>query len=186
MKRIAGFLLSFALLFSCAGCAGGGSDLDRLDQEETYDNAPVALAEQFTTLSQLWDAAEQVVVCTVEETECQLPDNFPRTCSTVWVERRLKGQGAERLLVMEEGGRAENGQLVYPAVPPMEKGNRYLLFLVDSALGESWCVAGAFQGKFICREGYCFQQATEETKLTREEYTPMKLDAFAELLEGMA
>jgi len=43
---------------------------------------------------------------------------------------------------------------------------------------------GAFQGKFIVKEGYVFQQATEETKI--KSYSPQSIDTFRESIKAAA
>ena len=57
----------------------------------------------------------------------------------------------------------------------------YILFLTE--YNGSYYVCGAFQGRFIEREGYVFQQATEDTKLRG--YTPISVEDFADSLTGL-
>lgn len=44
----------------------------------------------------------------------------------------------------------------------------------------NYYICGAFQGRFIEREGYVFQQATEDVKL--QKYAPLKLGDFEKML----
>ena len=191
MKRAFILFLSMFLLLTACGRTGAlsASDIDRIDREETYADGPFSLAEEFSSIDALYDAADLIVVGTVEASESAPLDGFPQTRSTVSVDRCLKGTSEDSLLIIEEGGLSDDGALVYLGVPPMEQGGTYLLFLVDSGLGaagESWCIAGAFQGKFVCREGYYFQQATEETKLSRAEYTPVELEDLVPVLQAVS
>ncbi len=91
------------------------------------------------------------------------------------------GDVPSQITIIEEGSNS-----TYWGVPPIEAGNHYMLFLVDSGLPQyenSYCIAGAFQGKFIEREGYYFQQATEETKLPESEYFPATLEELTQTLK---
>lgn len=183
---IACMILSLMLV----SCSNGPSvlseqDIARIDTQETYADAPFSLVVHFHSLEEIYEYAEIVVDCTVTESQSVLLDSFPQTHSTVEVHEVLKGKAGKTLTVIEEGGTAADGSQVYLGVPPMEEGGHYILFLVDSGLSQyenSWCVAGAFQGKFIEREGYLFQQATEGVKLPREVYSPTEQTAFQALL----
>ena len=72
-------------------------------------------------------------------------------------------------------------------MPTIRSGQHLLLFLVNSDRGNAaeYCVVGAFQGKFIQREGYYFQQATESVKLTADEYAPQDEEGIQSLLASL-
>lgn len=71
-------------------------------------------------------------------------------------------------------GGSIDGQTYSIGVPVLAAGDTALLFLIDSGLGNEseYCIVGAYQGKFIQREGYYFQQATAEVKLDSAQYYP--------------
>jgi hypothetical protein len=87
----------------------------------------------------------------------------------------LKG-GLEKgaiIEIVEEGGNTNKGDAIV-GVPVMKKGSKYILFL--DILDGLYYPKGAFQGKFIEREGYVFQQATEGIKL--DDYSPEPINEF--------
>lgn len=59
-------------------------------------------------------------------------------------------------------------------LPPLDKSNEYILFLFQDH-GNTY-ICGAFQGRFIIREGYVFQQATEDVKL--KNYSPTTVESL--------
>lgn len=182
MKRTRSILSVLLTLLLLSGCASGGLSarkVDTIDREETYPDGPYELAAVYHSLEELYEAADLVLVGEVAEQTCTDPDGFPQTVSRLKVEQVVYGAySAETVAVTEEGGTTSRGQTVYVGVPCMEQGQRYLLFLTkEDELGRRF-VVGAFQGKFILREGYLFQQAAQEVKLSREAYTPVPLEEF--------
>lgn len=60
-------------------------------------------------------------------------------------------------------------------IPQLSSDNNYYLMLDDS--NGIYYVCGAFQGRFIEREGYVYQQATEDIKQTFK-YSPITSENF--------
>lgn len=182
MKRTRSVLSVLLTLLLLAGCAAGGLSartMDAIDQEETYPDGPYELAAVYHSVEELYEAAHLVLVGHVTEQTCTDPDGFPQTTSRLKVEQVVYGAyPAETVAVTEEGGTTSRGQVVYVGVPFMEQDQRYLLFLTKEDEQGRRFVVGAFQGKFILREGHLFQQAAQEVKLSREAYTPVPLEEF--------
>ena len=154
--------------------------IKQINAEETYPSSMASLVQIFHSVEELYEDAELAVEVIVQGTEVILLDDLPQTLSTVRVVTALKGQpSGDTVIVREEGG-VVDGRQQHWGVPPMEEGQHLILFLVDSGLGNEneYCVLGAYQGKFIEREGYFFQQATEDVKLSDEAYSPQKIDEW--------
>ena len=151
------------------------AEVEKINAEETYPDGMYALSVIFSSLEELYESADVIVAGEVAESGIGMPDSLPQSRSTVRVETVLKGEvTGKTVLVREE---------TVGSVPVLEKGQQVLLFLVETGLPDAegeYYIAGAFQGKFICREGRYFQQATESTKLPLEEYYPSTLEEITE------
>lgn len=182
LKRLAVLLLSLTLLLaSCSAGKPSTAELSRIDAEETYPNGMYSLVVTYDSLEELYASSVAVVSCRVSAGDVVDLDGIPQTHSTLQIDQVIKGTVPEQILLIEEGSAAS-----YFGVPPVTPGSSYVLFLVDSGLPQyenSYCVAGAFQGKFIEREGYYFQQATQETKLPESEYFPVPLEELTQTLK---
>ena len=191
MKKIItlGLAVFFLLVASCSQNVGlSEEEIAVINEEETYDDLSGTLAIVFTSMKELYENADLVVEGTVTGTETVMLYGFPQTHSTFSIESVLKGNSSIRQVkVMEEGARSSSIGEILPGVPTMEEGQRFLLFLVESGLPQyesNYYIAGAFQGKFIEREGYYFQQATRDVKLPSETYSPMTMKQLTNLLSS--
>ncbi|MCI8538316.1 MAG: hypothetical protein HFF18_06580 [Oscillospiraceae bacterium] len=181
-KRLALLLLAVCLL-GAAACSGGERELTEaallaLNEEETYEEDRLfCYADIFASVSELYDASELIVECSVDTAETLTLEGHPEKYSTVTVNTVLRGEAEEGgALVVLEGP---------SPVPKLEEGQHLILFLneCDSAwYDELYCISGG-QGKFIEREGYYFQQAHHTVKLPLEEYYPQTLSGFTGLLD---
>ena len=182
----------FATLLLAAACSNKtvveAVDIAAIDAEETYLEGSGTLEQVFSSLEELYKTADLVVDGTVSDGKTVMLAGFPQTHSVISVRSVLKGDPTlETVTIMEEGAvSSELGSAVI-AVPPAEVGQHLLLFLVESQLPgfeENYYIAGAFQGKFIEREGFYFQQATVDTKLSENEYMPATLSELSERMES--
>ena len=192
MKQASIFLFVLSLLFlsSCSGNTGiKSSDIEAIDIEETYEDGPFSLDRTYSSIEELYTDSDLVIECRVESTEVVDVDGFPQTHSMVIIDDVLKGDNTEQtVIVMEEGGSSEKLGSALLSVPPLEAGQHLILFLVKSEMPgfeNHYYVTGAFQGKFIEREGYFFQQATSDVKLSHEAYYPMNHDDFINFIEHL-
>ena len=185
MKKFLLLFIALALLTSCSNTSGSLTydEIKRINEEETYPNALFSLVSVYEDMEELSASASAIISCHVTSSTVVDLDGLPQTHSTVQVDQVLMGAVSSQITIIEEGSSS-----AYWGVPPMEVGNHYVLFIVDSGLPQyqnSYCIAGAFQGKFIEREGYYFQQATESVKLSEDEYFPASFEALAKSLNQL-
>ncbi len=148
-------------------------EISKLNDSETYPDVPGSLEKVFTSMDEIRADAQVIVEVEVMKSDIVPLDGMPQTHTKVKVSNVLKGNVAagDTLNIVEEGG--FNGKLIGD-IPKMQAGENYFLHLVEYK--DNYYISGAFQGRFIVKEGYVFQQATEEIKLTS--YQPLKVDAF--------
>ncbi|MCC8153559.1 MAG: hypothetical protein LIP01_04720 [Tannerellaceae bacterium] len=99
-------------------------------------------------------------------------DDCPGICGSLTEVYKGLANVGDTLEVVEEGG--QEGK-VMGGLPQLNGNNDYILFLTE--YNGCYYICGAFQGRFIEREGYMFQQATEDTKL--RSYTPVSVEDFS-------
>lgn len=151
--------------------------VEQIDEEETYPEAPGQLDVTYTDISQIINDAGYIVEVSIAGQSVEMLDGFPQTHTTVNIINVLKDDlnADDTLEVVEEGG--VNGR-VMGGIPQLSDGSDYLLFL--KKYNDKYYICGAFQGRFIIREGYAFQQATEDVKLRT--YSPAMLGDFKDML----
>lgn len=179
MKKITRILMTFILITAIlTGCTTPDNSLiEQIDQEETYPEVPVELDKIYTDLEEIADDASLIVkVSVVDQTE-ELLDGYPQTHTTVEVLESYKGSvdAGDTVEIIEEGGK--EGE-VMGGIPQLSDDNNYILFLTPR--DGAYYICGAFQGRFIEREGHMFQQATEDIKL--ESYAPVSVEDFIKSL----
>lgn len=154
--------------------------MKKIDKEETYPEAPGQLETVYSDMNAIATDADLIVQISVVDQTVEILDGFPQTHTDVKVTAVYKGMAnvGDELEVVEEGG--QDGK-VMGGLPQLNNANDYILFLTE--YNGSYYVCGAFQGCFIEREGYVFQQATEDTKLRG--YTPISVEDFADSLTGL-
>ena len=182
MKKKVITLLTMVLVITIlAGCSMQRASLiEKIDQEETYPEAPGQLETVYSDMNAIATDADLIVQVSVVDQTVEILDSFPQTHTNVKVTAVYKGVAnvGDELEVVEEGG--QDGK-VMGGLPQLNDANDYILFLTE--YNGSYYVCGAFQGRFIEREGYVFQQATEDTKLRG--YTPISVEDFADSLTGL-
>lgn len=176
MKKRTFILVAVMLLIAIlAGCSMQDESLiAKIDREETYPEAPGQLEKVYTDLDAIAADADLIAQVSVIKQTVEILDGFPQTHTNVKVEAVYKGlvNVGDNLEIVEEGG--QEGK-VMGGLPQLSKENNYVLFLKEYK--GFYYICGAFQGRFIEREGYMFQQATEDTKL--RSYAPVKVEDFA-------
>lgn len=192
MKKALSLTVLFLMLVSLAGCgakneppavqsSSAGSPEDRIyviDAEETYPAIPATLAVVYNSVKEIAFDADVIVKVSVKEQSVELLDGYPQTHTTVEVLRVLKGDADEGNLleVVEEGG--YDGKVLC-GIPQLSSEYHYYLMLTEYK--GFYYICGAFQGRFVEREGYIFQQAAEDVKLFHS-YSPMTGDDFESLV----
>lgn len=156
-------------------------DIASIDAEETYPQTPGSLLIVFTHLDEIIDYAEYIAEVEIIGSGVIMLDGFPQTHSAASVLTAIKGdiESGDVIEVVEEGGMTDQGEAV-AGVPVMQPGQKYILFLQRT--GDSYYIAGAYQGKFIERSGNVFQQATSDVKLA--DYKPLPVEEFMNVIAG--
>ena len=177
MKKYLTLLLAILLLFAVVSCGGSKlseSELKKLAEEEIYPDFPGSLAVFYDSMEQLEQDAVTVVHVEIMEQEVILLDGFPQTHSTTKIKAVLKGNvtAGDEITVVEEG----EGETLFMGVPPMNASREYILYLKEHEGVYYPC--GAFQGKFVIKEGYVFQQGAGDTYI--KAYTPVTAEEFIE------
>lgn len=151
-------------------------DIQKIDKSETYPGSRGALVKIYKDISSIINDADVIIFGEVVKARNIEYIEFPMTISSLTVTRSLKGnipQGAI-VNVAEMGGEITGKGKFVLDVPVMTVGNTYCLFLLID--NELYRIVGAFQGKFINRSGYLFQQATIDVKL--KNYEPLSESIF--------
>ncbi len=187
MKKAISMLLIIANGFFIAACEAPDQtsanhsqsatpDLAKIDAEETYPQIPVALAVVYNSVEELANDAEYIA-----EIEAQSADVLlrmpPLSLSNVKIITPLKGnlKANDVITVAEEGAMAtEDREAVIVGAPVLNMGNRYILFL--NKYEDNYVILGVYQGKFIEREGYVFQQSTDDIKT--DAFVPVTIKEF--------
>lgn len=177
MKKYLILLLAAALLLVMVSCGANElseAELKKMAEEEIYPDFPGSLAEIYDSMEQLEQDAIAVVHAEVVGQEVILLDGLPQTHSRAKIKAVLKGDvsAGDEITVVEEG----DGEEFYIAVPPMKSSCEYVLFLTD--YNGNYYPCGAFQGKFVIKEGYVFQQGAGDTYI--KAYTPVTAKEFIE------
>lgn len=176
MKKKTFILLAAMLVITIlAGCSTQDeSMIAKIDREETYPEAPGQLEKVYSDMDEIVADADVIAQVSVVEQTVEILDGFPQTHTNVKVTEVFKGLAnvGDNLEIVEEGG--QEG-MVMGGLPQLSKDNDYILFLTK--YNGCYYICGAFQGRFIEREGYMFQQATEDTKL--RSYAPVSVKDFS-------
>ena len=163
---------------SGSAAEGAVDRITEIDLEETYPEVPAALEVVYNDVLSIIGDAEVVMKGDAIKQEVISLDGYPQTHTTMDVTTVLKGniEPGSSIVVIEEGGK--DGRLI-AGIPQISPDYNYYLMLIEHE--GAYYVCGAFQGRFIEREGYVFQQATEDVKLAGS-YAPMRSEEFERML----
>ncbi len=186
IKRFGLPLLLVALLglVSCtrqtlaeAGPTLSDAQIARLDAEELYPDAPITLETIYNSLAEIREDADAILEVKVSSPELVFRNSDIWTNTEVEIQTVLKGpfDAGAKIRVYESGAHAGK---VTGGLPQMTPGECYFLFLDE--IDSKYYICGAFQGRFIVKENYVFQQAIEHIKLAN--YQPQPREAFIEML----
>lgn len=179
-KTLAVFLIIAMFVIALAGCSSQESLVSKIDFEETYPEAPGQLDVVYQDINAITQDATVIVYVSIEGQSVEMLDGFPQTHTEVYVQEVYKGNVdiGDTLEVIEEGG--QEGK-VMGGLPQLSDSYKYILFLTE--YNENYYICGAFQGRFVEREGYMFQQATEDAKM--QTYSPVSVEDFVSSLAGL-
>ena len=180
MKKGILFFVALIYISMLVGCSPSASvDIAKIDREETYPEAPGQLNTEYEDVQTIAADAAVIVEISVDDQKVVMLDGYPQTHTIVNVHQVYQGDIdiGDFMEVVEEGG--YDGK-VMGGLPLLSKENKYVLFLNEYK--GYYYICGAFQGRFIEREGYLFQQATADVKL--DTYSPLSITDFsAELID---
>lgn len=158
-------------------------EIDKLDADETYPQALGSLVVYYHDVEEIIADADLIVYGTPSESEVVSLNGFPQTHTTFRITETIKGKAENKEIeVIEEGGGW--GDMVAGGIPKLNSSNDYVLFLRASR--GAYYICGAFQGRFIEKSGYVFQQATEDVKLERSAYAPIRTEEFIAAIKDLA
>ena len=153
-----------------------------LDAEETFEEGHGELAIEYQSMDDMVNDADLIAEITADELQVVYNEfNLPKTHTSVVLNHVIRKENAvnvtkgQKITVIEEGG---TDGFLQGGIPQMEKGTEYILFLQEYE--NNYYICGAFQGRFILKSGYAFQQGWERVKL--KEYYPLQREAFIELI----
>ena len=152
--------------------------INKINAEETYPEAPGSLEVIYKSMDELVADADMIVRISVNAQKTEVLDGYRQVHTSVTINDIYKGnlKTGDSVNIVEEAG--QDGK-VLGGIPVLNSNYEYILFLTEYKGNYYPC--GAYQGRFILREGYLFQQATEDVKLGT--YTPMTVENFiAEIL----
>jgi len=177
------FVLAIMVVVFLGACSKDkGNELEetirRINEEETYPEAPGELEIKYDNINDIISDADNIVKIKVLEQSIEMLDGYPQTNTIAEIDYVSKGNLniGDEIVIVEEGG---NDGKVLGGIPVLKDKSEYVLFLTE--YNDKYYIVGGFQGRFIEREGYLFQQATSDVKLAN--YTPMKTEDFLKMVE---
>lgn len=177
---VALFLFNFAMNKDIAVFTVDPIEIHEIEKSETYPASRGSLAKVHTSIMSIIDNTDEIIFCEVIKARNVEYAEFPMTISSVKVTRSIKGQVSigSIINVAEMGGELTGKGKFVLDVPVMTVGNNYCLFVFKD--NDLYRIVGAFQGKFVIKSGYIFQQATIDTKL--KDYEPLSENYFVDYI----
>ena len=190
------FLLSLCLFLGCANkyesekqekieaARDADKSPDELSSEENYSGIAGELAVYYEKMSDMTADADCIALVEVLGRRIDMGETGwtvdPMTYTRIRLKTVYKGEEnvGDTFEVIEMGGFDEKHLL--GDFPQLSEDSEYVLFMLHSEGNHYIC--GAFQGRFIIREGYAVQQTMDNVRLL--DYTPVKLEEFVKLIEG--
>jgi hypothetical protein len=188
MKKVCSAIMVALLIgFFANACASQTVDVDGLAKSEIYQSGPASLAEVYDKFSDLCSKAQYIAeVDVTDKAEEIVYSDMPFTITTVKVNSAIKGDvpsGGE-IRVLETGGHVKGADMDL-GVPLLKKG-QHLILMLEAFEGpqakDCYVPVGAYQGKFIEKQGYYMQQTTEDA--VAQDYKPMTRDEFVKAVKG--
>lgn len=182
-KKISGWLkwgaMAACLLLVIAGIyyapyrTNSEQMISNINAEETYPEVPGSLAKIYNDLLEIVNDADVIAYISVDSQSIKKLDGYPQSHTFVTIKEIYKGDLSDgnTIEIIEESGQEGT---VLGGIPSLNSRYEYILFLTEH--NGSYYPLGAYQGRFILREGYLFQQATRDVKL--ESYSPLPFSDF--------
>jgi len=150
----------------------------KIDAEETYPETPGELQTTYKSIKDIASDSDDIVKVNILGHRIEMLGGYPQLHTMVQVQSIAKGnlKTGDEIEIVEEGG--GDGE-VLGGIPYLKDEVSYVLFLTE--YNQKYYIVGAYQGRFIEREGHLFQQASTGVKL--RDYTPIKTDEFLKMIE---
>lgn len=180
MKKFIAVVLALVCVLGLIGCNQKDPQqlISKIDSEETYPTVPGSLEVIYKNMSELVADADMIVRISVDTQSVEVLDGYNQVHTSATINNIFKGDQeiGNSVKIIEEAGQEGT---VLGGIPVLNSDHEYILFL--SEYNGNYYPCGAYQGRFVLREGYLFQQATEDVKLS--DYSPMTVETFvAEIL----
>ena len=152
--------------------------ISKIDTEETYPAVPGTLEVIYKNMSELVADADMIVRIFVDTQSVEVLDGYSQVHTSITINDIYKGnlEVGDSIKIIEEAGQEGT---VLGGIPVLNSDYEYILFLTE--YNGNYYPCGAYQGRFILREGYLFQQATENVKLI--DYSPMTVETFVKEID---
>ncbi len=180
------FVIMFILLFIVflGACSKQQSydlsdeTINKINEEETYPDTPGELQTIYKSIKDIASDSDDIVKVNILGRSIEMLDGYPQLHTMVQVQSVVKGnlKTDDEIKIIEEAG--SDGE-VLGGIPYLKDEESYVLFLTE--YNQNYYIVGAYQGRFIEREGHLFQQASIGVKLS--DYTPIKTDEFLKMIE---
>lgn len=152
--------------------------INKINEEETYPDTPGELQTVYKSIKDIAFDSDDIVKVSILGNTIEMLDGYPQVHTTVEIQSVIKGnlKTGDKIEIIESAGGPEE---VLGGIPYLKDELSYVLFLTQ--YNQNYYIVGAFQGRFIEREGYLFQQASTGVKL--RDYAPLKTDDFLKMIE---
>ena len=180
------FVITFTMLFmvflgACSKQQGydvSDETIRKINFEETYPDTPGELQTIYRSIKDIASDSDDIVKVNVIGNSIEMLDGYPQVHTLVEVQSVVKGnlKSGDRIEIIEEGGGDEE---VLGGIPYLNDELSYVLFLTQ--YNQKYYIVGAYQGRFVEREGHLFQQASTGVKLRN--YAPISTDEFLRMIE---
>ncbi|WP_282925879.1 hypothetical protein [Helcococcus kunzii] len=174
------YIILLMLVFVLGACKNNNltkEKISQLEKEEIYPEPAGMLESEYEKLKDIIKDSETIVKASAISNKKIVLDGYPQIHTNVTIKDVLKGDltKGDNITIVEEAG--SDGKVV-GEIPILSSNNDYFLFLKEYK--NNYYIVGAFQGRFIVKENYVFQQTSENIKL--EDYSPMDYNDFKNLI----
>lgn len=183
MKKIVFLIIALVLAsaFFTVGCVKKDNDKEKsgeLAKQETYPALMGSLQTVYDSFDEMKKDAACIALVEINDRRIETTETLPMTYTSVSVKEVYKGElkPDDVIEVIEEGGFTD--EILLGDYPQLKKGSQYVLFMLHTE--GNYYICGAFQGRFILRDGFVVQQRTEDVGL--KDYSPVTLEEFKKLI----
>ena len=188
MLQTIAIVLLFTVLASCKLASPSASPtpkslsperIEQIKSEEIREEAPISWTRYYDNLEQLTEDSTLVIYGRLEQsTEEPIEDDSIYAGNNAFVDSRFQieeiiygdAPNDDTITIRD----LSSGDHLLGGVPFYEDDANYILFLIKEEGHHH--ILGAYQGRFVIREGHVFQQTLEDIQL--EDYQPLVYEDF--------